>query len=415
MLLTSEKVDTLKVEAGKADRFVWDDKVSGFGVRVHSGGKKTWIIQYRIGKRQRRLSLGSVDKMSADKARSEAKIKLGKAEDGIDPAIERAERVEAAQITFGRQIDAFLDHAKENVRPRTLDELDRHLNEHWKPFHALPLEGIRRENVSAQLIVIKKERGPIAANRAHATLSNFFGWAMHQGLTEHNPVIGTKKPVKEKARDRVLNAGELVAIWNAAPPSQVRRTGDEDYGRIVQLLILTGQRRTEIGDMARPEIDPDKRVFSMGAARTKNGRPHDVPLSNGAMAIIAQVEEREDRDFLFGRGQGGFSGWGRAKADLDDRIRKAATARDPKAKLVPWTLHDIRRTVATGMADLGVQPHVVEAVLNHVSGHKAGVAGIYNRAAYTAEKRQALDMWGARVAALVAGKARDNIVTLRKG
>jgi integrase len=401
MLLTNQSVSRLAIEPGKSERIDFDDKLSGWGVRLRAGGKRTWIIQYRIGRQQRRLTLGSVDKVPADKARSDAKIKLGLVEQGTDPAIQRADRTKAAGITFKRQFAAFTEYTAERVRPRTLDEITRHLNEHWAPLHTFPLDSIHRADVAAQLIEIKKQRGPIAANRARATLSSFFGWAMREGLTERNPVVGTNLPAEETPRERVLSDLELVAIWKAA--------GDaDDYGRIIRLLILTGQRRSEIGGMMRAELDRTKRMLSLPPERTKNGRPHDVPLSDEAMAILAAIDDDEDRGFLFGRRDTGFSGWGKAKSNLDERLGKAAA---------PWTLHDLRRTCRTGLSALGIVPHVAEAVINHVSSlesGKRGVSGVYDRYAYVAEKRQALDMWGAHVAALVAGKAAGKIVSLRQ-
>jgi integrase len=222
---------------------------------------------------------------------------------------------------------------------------------------------------------------------------------MGEGLVDVNPVTATNKS-DERPRDRVLSDAEVAAIWRACE--------DNDYGRILRLLILTGQRRDEIGAMCWSEIDLAKRVWSMPAERTKNKRPHDIYLSDPAVAIIKAIPRREGRDLIFGYGAGGYSGWSGSKETLDKRITEAGGK-----PLAPWVLHDIRRTVATGMANVGVMPHVVEAVLNHVSGHKAGVAGVYNRASYANEKRQALDVWAAHVGALVGGTS-SNVVMLRK-
>jgi integrase len=166
---------------------------------------------------------------------------------------------------------------------------------------------------------------------------------------------------------------------------------DDHYGTIIKLLLLTGCRANEIGRLRWDELH-DEQIILPGA-RTKNKRAHVVPLSEPAKATLAGLHRRPDRVCVFGRRQDtGFSGWGAAKRELDSR-----------AKAEHWTVHDLRRTVATRMADLGVQPHIIEAVLNHVSGHKAGVAGIYNRAAYDKEKREALNLWAEHVSALVEG------------
>jgi integrase len=158
----------------------------------------------------------------------------------------------------------------------------------------------------------------------------------------------------------------------------------------VRLLILTGQRREEIGGLRWSEFKTDNALITLPGERTKNHRQHDVPLSPTALVAIEATPRRRERDLIFGEGEGPFQGWSRAKAALDKRIAKLAHENGTAG---PWRMHDIRRTVATRMADLGVQPHIVEAVLNHVSGHKAGVAGIYNRSVYTAEKRAAMEVW----------------------
>lgn len=200
-----------------------------------------------------------------------------------------------------------------------------------------------------------------------------------------NPVVGTNKAAEEISRDRVLSDEELRSVW--------LRAGDGDYGTIIRLLILLGQRRGEIAGMRWSEIDFDKRLWRIGAERTKNGRAHDVPLPDAVVELLAAHGRREGRDLVFGSREGPFQGWGSAKNALDERIR-GELGEKPEWK--PWRLHDLRRTAATRMADLGVQPHVVEAVLNHFSGHKAGVAGVYNRASYEPEKRSALNLWAVK-------------------
>ena len=172
---------------------------------------------------------------------------------------------------------------------------------------------------------------------------------------------------------------------------------------------MTGQRREEIGGLRWSEVDFDRALIKLSGERTKNGKPHELPLPDAALAIVKEQPRRQQRDergecgprdLIFGEGEGPFQGWGRAKAALDRRLAEFA---DKNGQVAPWRLHDVRRTVATRMADLGVQPHVIEAVLNHVSGHKAGVAGVYNRSLYGPEKRAALDLWANHVLMLVGG------------
>jgi integrase len=224
-----------------------------------------------------------------------------------------------------------------------------------------------------------------------------YAWAIGEGLCETNPVDGTNKADEGKSRDRVLSDAELAAIWNAST--------DTDYGRIVKLLMLTAQRRDEIASLRWTEIEgeTDPALIALPAERTKNSRAHDVPLSAAAMDVLASVVVRNGRDLMFGEGEGGYSGWSRSKERLDEKLGKAVK---------PWTLHDLRRTAATRMADIGVQPHVIEAVLNHVSGHKGGVAGIYNRSIYAAEKRAALDLWASHVMVAVAQAKGANVTRL---
>ena len=206
--------------------------------------------------------------------------------------------------------------------------------------------------------------------------------------------MGTNKASEDKPRERILTDRELAVIWNAAPAN--------DYGRIVRLLMLTAQRRDEIGSLRRLEIDTAGQMISLPGERTKNGRAHDVPLSGAALAELNVVSEREGSPLVFGSGEGGYSG-----------CRSRRRLWTQSCKLDPWTLHDLRRTAATRMADLGVLPHVIEAVLNHVSGHKAGVAGIYNRSTYAAEKRAALDLWANHIRTVVAQAAGANVTKIR--
>jgi integrase len=397
--LTLAKVQGLELPAGKAETIVFDDELPGFGLRLRAGGSKNWIVQYQLGDKQRRMTLGSLNVLDPSKARATARDLLAGVRLGRDPAAERAEsRARASDETLGEVADHFLARQEGRLRPSSYAATRRYLKELWKPLHRLHLPGIVRKDVATRLRSIAQENGPIAADRARAALSAFFGWAIREGLCEANPVVGTNKAAQLKSRDRVLSDEELKAIWNALP--------ETDYGRIMRLLILTGQRREEIGGLRWSEIDLVKRLITLSSERTKNHRPHDVPLSKAALGILNVQPERAGREFVFGDGprsngmdakHGGFQGWSKSKAALDEQTRSVG----------PWRLHDVRRTVATRMAELGVQPHIVEAVLNHVSGHKAGVAGVYNRAAYAEEKTAALDLWAKHVDLLFSDNSRE--------
>jgi integrase len=400
MKLTKATIERLTLPPGIRDRIVFDDALPGFGLRLRDGGKRTWIVQYRVGTKQRRVTLGTDETLSADEARRRAKGALSKVHLGHDPQLEKVEARAVSATTLAAIVERYLEErAGQRLKPKTLSAVKRSLREHWKPLHSLPLMKVARVDVASALGRISKEHGPIAANRSRAYLSTLYGWAIAEGLADTNPIVGTNT-AEEVSRDRVLSDDELRLVWSYA--------GDGDYGPIVRLLILLGQRRGEVSAMRWSEIDLDKRLWRIGAERTKNGRAHDVPLPDAAIALLTAHGRRDGRDLVFGSLEGPFQGHGFAKSALDGRIRDAT-----RENLKPWRIHDLRRTVATRMADIGVLPHVVEAVLNHISGYKAGVAGVYNRASYAAEKRQALDFWASHVLALAEGR-EANVVPMRR-
>jgi integrase len=400
MKLSNASVAGLKLPAGKSELLVFDDTLPGFGVRLRAGGKRSWIAQYRIGPQQRRLSLGTVEALDAAEARKRARDAFARVQLGRDPQAEKIEAraPKAREMTLGDVVDRYLPYAERKLKASTYSGVVLHLRKHWQPLHAHEIQNLERRHVAAELARIAASSGPYGANRSRAALSVLFAWAIGEGLTDANPVVGTNKATDEIARDRVLSGNEAGLIW--------RHAGTGQYGAIVRLLLLTGQRREEVAAMQWPELDLDKGVWSLPASRTKNGRAHDVPLSQPAIEILQGQARQPNRNLVFGEGPGPFQGWSNAKKALDKRLQAAGMA-------ASWRLHDLRRTAATRMADLGVQPHVVESLLNHISGHKSGVAGVYNRSSYAGEKRNALDLWAAHVLALAEGKAA-NVVPLRR-
>ena len=396
MRLTKANVAKLSLPEGKSELLVFDEALAGFGIRLRYGGKRTWIAQYRIGSKQRRMSLGSTETLDADEARRRAKSALSKVNLGTDPQTEKSHGRLKASVTIRATVETYLTRREAHLKANHFDDVRRYLRVHWAPLHEVAVHSVTRSMIAARLAEIATGNGPYAANRARAALSAFYSWAIGEGLANENPVVGTNKPVDEISRDRVLNPDELPLAWHLAGPS--------DFGAIVRLLILTGQRREEVGGMLWTELDLDAALWTIGKDRTKNGLQHDVPLSSAAVAILRGIPRRDDRDLVFGSSNGPFQGWSNAKAALDARMAAALKAeRGDGAKLSPWRLHDIRRTVATRLGDQGALPHVVEAILNHISGHRAGVAGIYNRAVYAAEKREALDKWAGTVAVNCGG------------
>jgi integrase len=393
MKLTQAKVRALKLKAGQTEAFHFDDDIPGFGVRLRDGGSATWIFQYRLPGLQRRMTLGNVSAVPAGEARKIASQHYGRVLQGQDLAAEKARARDEAASTFGSLMRRFLERQRSRLRPRSYEETERYLLKHCAAFHKLPLVRIDRRMVSERLKGIADESGPVAADRARAALSAFFAWTIREGEPVENPTIGTNTQSTAKPRDRVLTDAELRSVWRALP--------DSDFGAIVKLLILTGQRRDEIADLCWSEIDMERGVISLPSDRTKNKLPHDVPMSGAVLAILGAIPQREGRDLVFGQGQGGFSGWSNSKEWLDEA-----------APLAHWTLHDLRRTVATGMGELGVQPHIIEACLNHISGHRRGVAGVYNRAVYATEKTRALALWAEHVAAVVEDR-KARVVPLK--
>ena len=291
----------------------------------------------------------------------------------------------------------YLEDRKPNWRPRYYAEVARQLQRDWKPLDGKPVENITRQAIVGVVDDISAGQGAVAADRARTALSGLFGWAIERGHCDANPTLNISPRSPDRARDRVLSESELVQVWRAS--------GDNEYGAIIRLLILTGQRRLEIGELGWPEIDIERLQIDLPAERTKNHRAHVVPLSSAALAVLERIPRREDRELVFGRRTGGFSGWSKAKAELDARIGNARKFEGIEQPMPAWRLHDLRRTFATCTSELGfAQPHVVEAILNHISGHLAGVAGIYNKAAYLAERRQAMEQWGQYISDLVERK-----------
>jgi integrase len=435
MKLTAKGIRGLELSDGKSDQLFWDDDIPGFGLRLRAGGSRNWVFQYALGDKQRRLSLGAATPESFTKHKdADGTIKLGirdqvaqlhaKVKLGQDPAGDKTENRKRASDTFEAIAKKYLAAKKETTRPGTYRETERHILKHAKTLNGLQVAKISRRDISTLIGTIRDNSGPVAANRVRSTLYDLFSWSMSEGVDglENNPVLNTNKS-EEKPRDRVLRDHELRAIWKHA--------GDDHYGSILKLLMLTGQRADEMASLQWAEITkttvPERRVtdtirlpqfdinvIDLPPERTKNNRPHLIALSEPAAAILSKQPKRATddgqlREFVFGIGQKGFSGWSRCKERLDERAEKAL-GKPPDH----WTPHDLRRTMSTLMHDrLGVLPHVVEAILNHVSGSKGGVAGVYNKALYLRERAEALNLWADHLTAIIEGQ-ESNVTPFRR-
>ena len=360
------KITKSVVDRLQPGSMVWDTTLVGFGARrqlrhVH------YLLRYRMNGRQRFISIGRNGTFTPDTARTEAKRLLGLVAQHVDPASERVQPTE----TFGAELERYIERKRASLRPRSLTEIERYLRVQCKSLHSLSLASIDRRTVALTLAEIEQHSGPVARNRARTSLSAFFAYAIREGLLDGaNPVSGTGKASEGNGRDRVLTQDELAQVLAALD--------DGPFSEIIRLLVLTGARRSEVGGLRWSEIDLDRGLIVLPPTRVKNGRQHELPLSNQVRAVL----ERQPRknEYVWGCE---WTSWTEPKAKLDRRLNGIA----------PWTLHDIRRSAATHMAELGTMPHVVEAILNHYSGHRAGVAGIYQRAKYQDQMKAALQAW----------------------
>lgn len=370
----------------------WDATLPGFGLRVTEKGAKSWTVMYRVNGKQRRATLGAYPALSLSDARDRARELLRAAEKGGDPAAaENAKNDEPSQPAAPANLfdDVIAEFVERHCKPRNRgwQRQERDLQREFLPYwRGRPIASMTRSDILGVLDKISDRSSPRRANRYLALIKKLFSWCAERGYVDASPAAVVKPPGREVSRDRVLSDAELVAIWRAC------EAAGHPFGQMFKLLIVTGQRLGEVAAMARADIDPGKAIWTVPADIAKNGVPNAVPLSSMAIQILDEAGLGNGLVFPARNGSGNpASGFSKAKANLDK-----ALAADGH-QLPPWRLHDLRRTAASGMAQLGVQPHVIERVLNHISGSQAGVAGVYNRFGYLPEKRQALDAWADRI------------------
>ena len=383
--LTARFVESVTVDARTE---FWDTILRGLVLRVTPAGAKSWSLVYRRESdgAKRRLTLGTMPTMPLAKARAAGLAELAKVAEGDDPAGKKAEQRKAD--TFADLASLFLEkHSRPNKR--TWREDERMLNNDVLPvIGAMRVHKIDKRAIR-DVLEPKVERGHrTSAERMRVMLSKLFNWAIEHDYVESNPAAAVARVQKPVSRDRVLSVAERTKLLKALPEASVTT----QMRVILELLLRTGQRSGEVCGMRRNEVDVEAGLWTLPAERTKNARAHEVPLVGEALALVEQALEAAPPEpdapvFAVANGR---------------PIASNAPAQAVRTKLqvleARWTPHDLRRTCATGMADAGVLPHVIEAVLNHISGSRSGVAGVYNRASYAAEKREALLRWDAALA-----------------
>lgn len=407
MKLKAATVETLQASDKRQE--IPDDLCTGLYLVVQPTGKKSWQVRYRHGGVHRRMTLASFPTLSLAAARVRAREVMAAASEGRDPA----EEVKAAKAPkpeddrdkiktlIGQYDKRHLKGLKSGDVVRR--ELDRFVVKEWgeRDIHS-----ITKRDVIDLLDGIADSGRVVTANRVRAYLNKFLNWAVERDILPLSPATGVKPVAKEASRDRVLTDDEIRWFWQACEAEGF------PWGPLGKVLLLTGQRLNEAAQITEGEIRGD--LWHLSADRTKNGRAHDVPLSDAVQAVLGAVERIEGKPgFIFTTtGATPVSGFFKARAHLAEAMERLAAEERGEAVEIPrWTFHDLRRTAATGMARLGIPVRVTEAVLNHISGTGGGIVAVYQRHDYADEKRQALEAWGRFVLSLVQGQP-DNVVRL---
>jgi integrase len=398
--LTQVAIDKIKPPStGRA--IYWDRLLPGFGLMVTTNGAKSWKAMYRVNRKAVMETIGSLATIpKVDDARDLARQSMVKARTGTNPVAERKQREQQnARNNPGQEdteknsvnhiVTRYLSkHVDANYKPRTAKETRRSFaKDVLSRWGKRDISAITRADVRRVLDDLQ-DRGPSAANHLLAMLKTFFAWTVNEEFIgrDQNPTTDLKPPSKDVERDRILTDDEIVSFVTGCD-----KIG-WPYGALFKLLLLTGQRRNEVGGMEWSEIDIRERIWTIPAKRSKNGKLHIVHLSEPACEILATVPRINGSEFVFtNTGSTPVNSWSAAKAALDKHV--------PVQE--PFTLHDLRRTAASGMAKIGIAPQVLERVLNHTSGTIKGVARIYNRYEYANERKSALEAWARHVETLI--------------
>ena len=420
--VTKRSVDALK--KGSKDQFLWDIERHGFGVKVTPAGKKVYILQYRMGGRDaptRRYTIGTHGTWTPEQADKEAGRLLRLVDTGVDPADVKVEREEKRRVdttlAFGDYAKRFLDLYVRREWAKSYDFAESILRLHvTTTLKAKPLPSIRKADITALFDALPADKAALRRN-VFAVVRRLFNWAEGRGDIEISPLKGFEVPCGVESRDRVLSDCELRLVWLASAERGY------PFAPFYRMLAGTGQRREEVARLDWTELDRGAARWELPGERSKNGAPHIVHLSAPMIAeldTIARGDKWPRRGLVFStNGNTSISGYSRAKEKLDAAMlalaqkEAKASGEDPaQVELKPWRVHDLRRTLATGLQRLGVRFEVTEAVLNHLSGSKSGVAGVYQRHEWTDEKRAALDAWAGHIERIVARANESNVVTL---
>ncbi|KAB2728651.1 tyrosine-type recombinase/integrase [Brucella anthropi] len=421
--LTVKFIESVKPEAAR--REIPDGGMPGLYLIVQPSGAISWAVRYRYAGKPRKLTIGAYPAFSLSDARKSASAALRAASEGRDPALEKKQAA-AYRADTANNVESVLDvflkrYVKPTNRDSTARDQERYIEKEIKPkWNGRLIQSITKRDVVELLDGIVDRGSPIAANRAHALLRRFFNWCMERSILDASPIATVPAPSKETSRDRVLADSEIKLLWQAC------EAVGWPFGPMVQLLILTVQRREEVAGASWREIQlvGKEPLWVIPKERAKNATAHAVPLAPSVVDLINGLPKvKSDIGYLFTTtGESSVSGFSKAKTKIDDKMleiaQKQATERgeDPEGvSIAEWRFHDLRRTGASGMAALRQPVQVVEAVLNHKSGSIKGVAAVYNRHDYFEEKRQALNAWANKVKAIVSDAEQSNVRNLLAG
>jgi integrase len=393
--LTKSSIDVLPTPS--SDVIYWDAAFPGFGLKVTPKGGKVFVVLYRTGgagSKLRKYTIGPYGRVTLHQARVAAQKVFAAKLEGRDLAAEKrearrrvvADRVEDLLETF------ILQHVSQN---RSAYEISRLLRrEMGKPWSGRSIHEITKRDVVDVISAIEQRGAPGTANKTLKVIKTFLRWCVGRAVLDRSPAEGVPMPAKVVTRDRVLTDGELAQVILAA------RQMSGPYGGIVELLALTGQRREEVAAMTWGELDLHRRVWTLPKSRTKNAKEHAVHLSEQSMAVLLRTTVRGPFVFTV-LGSKPFREFSRTKRQIDEF-----------SGVTGWRLHDLRRTCVSGMARLGIPPHVADKILNHQSGTISGVAAVYQRHDFLDERNDALERWGAHVAkiAVDASSNRQNAI-----